>query len=73
VEVVLKDGRTEADFVLDATGDPPRSGDLDVRAKFHRLADPILGESAANELAETCLAATDQDAALLKLCAKFNS
>jgi hypothetical protein len=44
-----------------------------VRAKFHRLVDPILGESAANELAETCLAATDQDAALMKLCAKFNS
>jgi 2-methylcitrate dehydratase PrpD len=73
VEVVLKDGRTETDFVLDATGDPPRLGDLDVRAKFHRLVDPILGESAANELAETCLAATDQDAALMKLCAKFNS
>jgi 2-methylcitrate dehydratase PrpD len=73
VEVSLKDGRTETEVVLDATGDPPHSGDLDVRAKFHRLADPILGESAANELAQACLAVTEQDAALLKLCAKFNS
>jgi hypothetical protein len=60
-------------LVLDASGDPLRSYDLDVRAKFHRLADPVVGKTAANEMAEACLAATEQDAALVKLCAKINS
>jgi 2-methylcitrate dehydratase PrpD len=73
VEALLKNGRTEANFVLDARGDPPRSCDLDVRAKFHRLADPVIGKPAANELAEACLAATEQEDALAILCAKFNS
>jgi 2-methylcitrate dehydratase PrpD len=73
VHAVLKDGRTETSLVIDATGDPPRAHDLDVRAKFHRLADPIVGEAEANELTEACLAATEQDAALTKLCAIFNS
>ncbi len=73
VEAALKNGRTETNFVLDARGDPPRSCDLDVRAKFHRLADPAIGRTAANELADACLAATEQDAALAILCAKFNS
>jgi hypothetical protein len=44
-----------------------------VRAKFHRLADPAAGKTAANEMAEACLAATEQDTALVKLCAKINS
>jgi len=73
VEVVLKNGRTETNLVLDATGDPPRSCDFDVRAKFHRLADPVVGPPAANELAEACLAATEEDDGLTILCAKFNS
>jgi len=73
VEAVLKNGRTETNFVLDARGDPPRSCDLDVRAKFHRLADPVIGKPAANELADACLAASEQDDALTILCDKFNS
>jgi len=73
VEAVLKNGRTETSLVLDARGDPPRSCDLDVRAKFHRLADPVIGKPAANELAEACLAATEHDDALAILCAKINS
>jgi 2-methylcitrate dehydratase PrpD len=73
VEATLKNGRTETNFVLDARGDPPRSCDLDVRAKFHRLADPAIGNPAANGLADACLAATEQDDALAILCAKFNS
>jgi 2-methylcitrate dehydratase PrpD len=73
VEAVLKNGRTETNFVLDAKGDPPRSCDFDVRAKFHRLADPVIGKSAANELGDACLAATEHDDALRKLCAKINS
>jgi hypothetical protein len=73
VEALLKNGRTETSLVIDARGEPPRSSDLDVRAKFHRLADPAIGNAAANELAEACLAATEQDDALAILCAKFNS
>ena len=73
VEALLKNGRTEINLVLDARGDPPRSCDLDVRTKFHRLADPVIGNAAANELAEACLAAADKDDALGILCAKFNS
>lgn len=73
VEVSLKNGRTETNLVLDARGDPRCSSDFDVRAKFHRLADPAIGKPAACELAEACLAATEDDDALTILCAKFNS
>ncbi len=73
VEVVLKNGRTQTNLVLDARGDPPRFGEVDARAKFHRLVDAIVGRPAANELAEACLAATERDEALAILCARFNS
>jgi 2-methylcitrate dehydratase PrpD len=73
VEALLKNGSTEANLVLDARGDPRCSSDLDVRAKFHRLADPAIGKLAACELAEVCLAATEYDDALTTLCAKINS
>ena len=72
VEAVLKDGRTETNLVLDARGDPPRSSEVDVRAKFRRLVDPAIGEIAACELESVCLAATEQDEALATLCSKFN-
>ena len=71
VEARLKDGRTESKLVLDARGDPPRFSEIDVRAKFHRLADRVIGDSAANELAEACLAATERDDALATLCTKL--
>jgi 2-methylcitrate dehydratase PrpD len=73
VEAVLKNGRTETNLVLDAIGDPLRSCDVDVRAKFHRLADPVVGKPAASELEEACLTATEHDDALTILCAKINS
>jgi 2-methylcitrate dehydratase PrpD len=73
VEAVLKNGRRKMDLVLDATGDPLRSCDLDIRAKFHRVADPAIGTSAADELAKACLIATENDEALSLLCAKMNS
>ena len=73
VEAVLKNGHTVTSLVLDARGDPPRFGDVDAPAKFHRLADPVVGKPAANELAEACLAATERDDALAILCAKFSS
>jgi 2-methylcitrate dehydratase PrpD len=73
VEAVLKNGSTETSLVLDATGDPLRSGELDVLAKFHRLADSVIGTPRATELATACLAATEHDEGLTKLCATFNS
>jgi 2-methylcitrate dehydratase PrpD len=73
VEAVLQNGRTVTSLVFDARGDPPRFGDLNARAKFHRLADPVVGAPAANELAEACLAAIERDDALAILCAQFNS
>jgi 2-methylcitrate dehydratase PrpD len=73
VEVVMKNGLRKMELVLDATGDPPRSSELNVRAKFHRLADSGLGEPAANILADACLHATESDEALALLCAKINS
>jgi 2-methylcitrate dehydratase PrpD len=73
VEALLKNGRTVANFVLDARGDPPHSCDLDVRAKFHRLSNPVLGKTAADELEQVCLAAIEDDDALTKLCAKADS
>jgi 2-methylcitrate dehydratase PrpD len=73
VEALLKSSRTVTKLVLDARGDPRRSCDFDVRAKFHRLVDPAVGKTAADEVAEACLAAIEDDDALTKLCAKFNS
>jgi 2-methylcitrate dehydratase PrpD len=73
VELVMKNGLRKMELVLDATGDPPRFSKLDVRAKFHRLADSGLGEPAANGLADACLHATESDEALALLCAKINS
>jgi 2-methylcitrate dehydratase PrpD len=72
VEAALKTGQVKIDLVLDAKGDPLRSCDLDIRAKFHRLADPIIGTPAADEMAEACLNATENDKALSQLCAKMN-
>lgn len=72
VEVALKNGRTDAKLVLDARGDPPRSSDVGVRAKFHRLADPVVGKPASGELEATCLAATSDGGALATLCAKMS-
>jgi hypothetical protein len=60
------------DLVLDANGDPLRSCDLDLRAKFHRLADQVIGIPAADDLAEACLHPTENDEALSQLCAKMN-
>jgi 2-methylcitrate dehydratase PrpD len=73
VEAVLKNGSKETNLVLDAKGDPLHPCDLDVRVKFHRLVDPVIGKLAASELAEACLGAVEQDDALAVLCAKFKS
>ncbi len=71
LEVRLKDGRSESKLVVDARGDQPRFGEVDVRAKFHRLADHVIGRPAADEMAEACLSATERDDALGALRARF--
>jgi hypothetical protein len=59
--------------VLDARGDPARALDVAaVRDKFHRLVDRVLEKAAADEIAEACLAATEQGDALAALCARMN-
>jgi hypothetical protein len=44
-----------------------------VWAKFHRLADPIIGAPQAEEVAETCLAAIENDEASTRLRVALNS
>jgi 2-methylcitrate dehydratase PrpD len=68
VELDLADGRKLATLVTDALGDPARSlGEAELRAKYHRLADPVIAESAAKDLAASALSATTSDAALAAL------
>jgi hypothetical protein len=59
--------------VLDARGDPARALDVAaVRDKFHRLVDQVMDRAAADEIAELCLAATEQADALAALCARMD-
>ena len=67
-EAKLVGGRTAVSVVVDAPGDPSRPLDSrGVREKFHRYADRSMGQAAAAQLADTCLAAMDSDQALAKL------
>jgi 2-methylcitrate dehydratase PrpD len=73
VEAVLKSGRAASTLVLDARGDPARALDVAaVRDKFHRLVDQVMDRAAADEIAELCLAATEQADALAALCARMD-
>jgi 2-methylcitrate dehydratase PrpD len=68
-EATLRDGRTISSLVLDAPGDPSRQfNTTEALAKFHHYADAQLGEKAATELADACLAAPENSEALAKLC-----
>jgi hypothetical protein len=73
VEAVLKNGRSVSSVVLDARGDPARTSGFPVLEKFHRLCDPVIGASAADEIAEACLGAIEHDDALAALCARLNA
>jgi 2-methylcitrate dehydratase PrpD len=74
VEITLTDGRNLSTLITDATGDPARSlGEDAVRAKFHRLTDPVIGHDAAKSLASSALAATTNDAALAALSAAIET
>ena len=70
VEAKLKNGESIAVLVTDAPGDPARPlGDGELLAKFHRLADPVLGAGAAESLAKAALGAVSDDASLAALLA----
>lgn len=70
VEATLDDGTTRTALVTEALGDPDRSLDQKaVEAKFHRLADPVIGRRAATKLATAARGAVSDDAALATLAA----
>jgi 2-methylcitrate dehydratase PrpD len=70
IEVTLKNGETASVLVTDALGDPARPlSDGDLLAKFHRLADPVLGAGAAESVAKAALGAVSDDASLVALLA----
>jgi 2-methylcitrate dehydratase PrpD len=68
VEATLADGETIATLVTDAAGDPARAlSESELRGKFHRLADPVIGAAPADSLAQAALGAVSDDAALAAL------
>jgi 2-methylcitrate dehydratase PrpD len=68
VEVTMAGGETTAVLVTDALGDPARAlSESDLRAKFHRLADPVISAAPAESLAKAALGAVSNDAALATL------
>ena len=70
VEATLANGETIAALVTDALGDPARAlSESELRAKFHRLADPVIGAAPAESLAKAALGAVADDAALAALLA----
>lgn len=74
VEATLADGETIATLVTDAAGDPARPlGESELRAKFHRLADPVIGPAPAESLAKAALGAVGDDAALAALLAAIEA
>lgn len=70
VEARLASGETAAVLVTDAAGDPARSlREAELRAKFNRLAEPVIGKASAENLAAAALAAPRDDQALASLLA----
>jgi 2-methylcitrate dehydratase PrpD len=70
VEAKLKNGETISALVTDALGDPARPlSESDLRAKFHRLTSPVIGEAKSKSLAQAALGAVSDDAALAALLA----
>lgn len=68
VELSLAGRRKQDVLVTDALGDPSLTLDeAALRAKYHRLADPVIGAGPAESLAAAALAATSSDAALAEL------
>jgi 2-methylcitrate dehydratase PrpD len=70
VEATLKNGETISVLVTDALGDPARPlSEADLLAKFHRLADPVIGADAAGGVAKAALGAVKDDASVAVLLA----
>jgi 2-methylcitrate dehydratase PrpD len=70
VEARLKNGETASVLVTDAPGDPARPlSDGELLAKFHRLADPVIGAGATESVAKAALGAVSEDASLATLLA----
>ena len=68
VEAKSTNGETASVLVTDALGDPARAlSENELRAKFHRLADPVIGAAPAETLAKAALHAISDDAALTTL------
>ena len=66
------DGAVLTELVTDASGDPAMTLSVDdVKTKFHRHADAVLGKAAAADLAVAALAATKNEKALATLLAAF--
>lgn len=69
VEITTADGGKETALVTAAWGDPGNQFSAEeVKAKFHRLSDAVLGETQAESLRDACLASTSDDGALAQLC-----
>jgi len=72
VEAKLKNGETASVLVTDAPGDPARPlSEGELLAKFHRLADPVLGAGGAESVAKAALGAVSDDASLAALLASL--
>jgi 2-methylcitrate dehydratase PrpD len=70
VVATLANGETIETLVTDALGDPARAlSETELRAKFHRLADPVIGPAPAETLAKAALASVSDDTALGALLA----
>lgn len=74
IDITLASGRELSILVTDALGDPTRSfGESAILAKFHRLADAVIGHDAAETIARSALAATTSDTALGALSAAIEA
>jgi 2-methylcitrate dehydratase PrpD len=70
VEAKLKNGETVSVLVTDAPGDPARPlSEGELLAKFHRLADPVIGAGPAESVAKAALGGVSEDASLAALLA----
>ncbi len=70
VEAKLKNGESASVLVTDAPGDPARPlSEGDLLAKFHRLADPVIGAGASENVAKAALGAVSDDTSLASLLA----
>lgn len=74
VEITTQRGRKEAASVTAAWGDPGHQFSAEeVKVKFHRLADPVIGGTEAEACSAAALASTTDDGALAELCRRIEA